>query len=155
MRIWHKDLLEFLPYHLIYEQYLDVQEIKSDIDVYSDIRDPLCKRIMEYSPEHFYTFCVDILVPELTKWKIPYNYQTFEIKSDWYWYTKLDPFMPTVDRDRLFDGWHTTRYLQQCILILEEMYDCKMIEYKDWFKIINGVRYMNKFCNDTYESLFV
>jgi hypothetical protein len=43
--------------------------------------------------------------------------------------------------DEMFKGWHNERYLIQCLLNLQEKYDCGGITEEEW-KIINDDNWM-------------
>lgn len=44
--------------------------------------------------------------------------------------------------EELFKDWHNDRYLKQCLLNLQEKYDCGGITQEEWDKIYNKFSYI-------------
>lgn len=166
MRIWHKDLIEVLPDNLLIELYQDCSQILDNIKDYNSTGDDLCDKIMMYEREHFYTYCIDYVLAEIVKrGSMWVDITEFQIKCLKYLFPTLDESYhdfylkynngTSISHAELFEFWHSPRYLQQCVLFLEEMYDCDLITYTDWFKIMNHVKNSTTLCAETYECLFL
>lgn len=155
-RLWHKDLLPLLPDNFIVNQLSDCVDIAESL-MYKGIGpNEITERVSNFMPDEFYTF-YRIVREEAIKRKL---YETIDLESfdkkfmeNMIQFAGRDNFTE-VNRKFLYQGWFTTRYLQQCILSLEELYDNSKISLKDWFKIVNGIRNNSQLCEDTYESLF-
>ena len=48
--------------------------------------------------------------------------------------------------EEIYNSWHNDRYLLQCVINLEEKYDCGGIEQADWKRII-------QFFNDNFDCI--
>lgn len=160
MRIWHKDLIDVLPDNLLVELYQDCSQILDNIEDFNSTGADLCDKIMMYEREHFYTYCVDYVLAEiLRRGNIWVNVDEFLVKCLNYLYPIAGDSHrranERVSHTELFEFWHSPRYLQQCVLFLEEMYDCDLITYTDWFRIMNHVKNSTVLCAETYECLFL
>ena len=154
MRLWHKCLIELLPDQQLLGQWCECCAIASNLATIGTPNHLLVNVITEYPIDHFYTYTMELVYKEMTKryFKVdPFTIDRFN--EHLFEYCGHDNFV-IVDYNLLFQGWMSTRYLQQCILSLEELYDRGGIELKDWFKIVNGVRNMSVLCNETFENLF-
>ena len=155
MRLWHKNLIPLLPNDQLLGQWRECCAIASNLATYGEPHHILVNKIIQFPIDHFYTYAMVNVQNEFNKRKFFYtanaisnfenNLQTYS--GRYYW--------SQIDHERLFEGWHSIRYLQQCILNLEEKRDCDGIELKDWFRIVNGVRNMSVLCEETFESLFI
>lgn len=154
MRLWHKDLIPLLPDEILLEQWQDILTIAKNLAKYGTPNDPLVNRITDFILDNFYTFAIELVLPELNK--RGYKVDLFTLNNFdecLFEYCGHNNFT-TIDHQLMFQGWMSTRYLQQCILFLEELYDIGEIELKDWFKIVNGVRNLSVLCDETFETLF-
>lgn len=154
MRLWHKDLISLLPDEQLLEQWQDILTIADNLAKYGTPNDPLVNRITDFILDEFYTYAIDLVLTEMNKRYYKVDQFTIErFNQNLFEYCGHDNFT-IIDHQVLFQGWMSTRYLQQCILHLEELYDVGEIELKDWFKIVNGVRNMSVLCDETFETLF-
>lgn len=154
MRLWHKDLIDVLPNELLLNQWHDICRISISLATQNTPNDILVNRLLEYPIDHFFTYTEMLVVPEINK----RGYQL----DNAYWSNFVDgvnkfsgkQVYNVIGFDQLFQGWHSTRYLQQCLLNLEEIYDCNGIELKEWFAIVNKVKGMSELCQETFDNLF-
>lgn len=161
MRIWHKDLIDVLPDNLLSQLQNDCLTIIGNLLDFNSTGDDLCDRICEYPKTHFTTYC-DEVTKEVMSREIT-TQETHELIKEataMHLHEITYPILSWEDacyvtHQRLFEFWHSPRYLQQCLLILEEMYDCDLIMYKDWFNILNKVKTATTLCEETFNSLFV
>lgn len=162
MRIWHKDLIDVLPDNLLLQLQNDCLTIIGNLLDFDSTGDDLCDRMCEYPRTHFTTYCTEV-AKEIISREINTNetLKLIETATGMHLYEIATyPVLSLEDacyvtHQRLFEFWHSPRYLQQCLLILEEMYDCDLIMYKDWFGILNKVKTATPLCEETFNSLFV
>lgn len=84
---------------------------------------------------HFGTYCFCI--------NMEFNKRGYKISEKSI--NKLNDFFQDkkgIDFEELFKDWHNDRYLKQCLLNLQEKYDCGGITEEEWLKIYNK---FNKF----------
>ena len=154
MRCWDKRLIPLLPDEQLIEQWNDCCSIAANLAKYGTPDDILVNVVTEYTTDHFYTYTIELVHKEMLKRHLkvdPFTMQRF--LDNLFEYCGYSNFT-IIDEPFLYQGWMSTRYLEQCIMILEELYDRGGLELKDWFKIVNGVRNMSVFCDETFESLF-
>jgi len=153
-RIWHKDLVSVLPDKLLLYLKDDWFSIAMDlvsIEVTTSLGDPTTDRILEYSIGHFYAYAHDCIFPEL------YKRELLDDSTLDFFYSLYSHY-PDGDMQithPIFEYWHNTRYLLQCLMYLEELYDCGYINFEEWYRILNKTRSMHAYCEETYQSLFV
>ena len=135
MRLWHKDLIPYLPRQQLIAQWRECCCICKNIADNGTPNHLLVNKIMNYPFEHFleYTrlviYCLQerrYKTSELSRRNFINNFNKFSNYED---YTK-DTF-----GDWIFENWHNERYLKQCIYNLQEKYDCGGISESEW-KII-------------------
>lgn len=129
MRIWHKELIPYLPREQLIAQWRELSAIASNIKTKGTPNHILVNKIMKYPFNDFITYAAAVR-QEMTN----RGYRTMD--SVW------KKIVSIVDGDynilplgEIFNGWHNDRYLLQCILNLEEKYDCGGITQKDWDRI--------------------
>lgn len=145
MRLWHKDMIHYLPQQQLLGQWRELCLIGSLLAKDHTPNHILVNPILDYEPEHFEYYC-DLVISEMLSrsfqiteqslmrlqmdvraWRIflgvevPFNY--IELN----WGMQLD--------GEVFNGWHNKRYLRQCYYNLEEKYDRGGIPEKEWMKI--------------------
>ena len=155
MRCWDKRLIPLLPDDQLAGQWRECCEIASNLATLGTPNHLLVNRILEYPIDHFYTYTSMLVIPEMKRRGYMIHEETWSKFIE-----NLTEFcghstFSLIDFDQLFQGWMSTRYLHQCIDNLEELYDCGGIELKDWFKIVNGVRSLDAFCQETFDALFI
>ena len=126
MRLWHKDLISYLPRQQLLGQWRECCLIAKNIKEKGTPNHILVNKIMDYSPQHFHDYT--LLVYEEMKNR--------GYKCDWNKFSKWnignyqeDFYLPFED---IFFYWHTHRYLKQCLYNLEEKYDCGGISDTEW-----------------------
>lgn len=126
MRLWHKDLIPVLPRQQLLSQWRECCGIKGRIEQDGSPKHILVNRVMDYSMDHFYTYC-KLISQEMfnRKYKI-------SAKSKEKIWTELWSY---IDYDELFSGWHNDIYLRQCLYNLEEKYICGGIPNEEWQQI--------------------
>lgn len=154
MRLWHKKLIQVLPRQQLVSQYRECILISNNILKLGKPNHILVNPIVDYSIDHFYTYCLHVLrtmehrgynITDASRNKLFGNINTINghKECNFIWF------------DELYQGWHSTRYLLQCLLNLEEKYDRGGISFEEWYKVMNKMQNEDNYCKETYESLFV
>lgn len=126
MRLWHKDLIPFLPKNQLMGQWRECCLIAKNISEKGSPNHILVNKIMDYPLEHFATYTTYVYIEMLNRgYKV--NYKKFSMH--------LNRDDTTLYRREVFCNWHNTRYLKQCLYNLEEKHDCYGIPDKDWENI--------------------
>ena len=125
MRLWHKDLIQYLPRQQLLGQWREVCAIARNIEKNGTPNHVLVNKIMDYPEEHFNR----------------YGYMIYEemlkrgYRADWERFTMRDGLVLLADERDLFKDWHTSRYLRQCLSNLQEKADCGVIPQDEWERI--------------------
>jgi len=130
MRLWHKDLIWILPRQQLLGQWRECCLIAKNIKEKGTPNHLLVNKIMDYDISHFWCYTV-LVVNEMTRrdYKVDFSKFTNHIQH------KLIVGVPFND---LFDGWHNDRYCHQCLLNLQEKYDCGGIPEDEYKKIVKN-----------------
>lgn len=139
MRLWHKDLIKFLPRQQLVAQYRELCSIAKDWDEKETTNHVLINKVMDYPVSHLYAYTT-IVKDEMKNRKYTMRKDAWErfanhcvaIRER---ETEDKQWMISVSHDELFEHWHTDRYLKQCLYNLQEKYDCGGISQEDWDKI--------------------
>lgn len=132
MRLWHKDLIPYLPRQQLLGQWRECCCIARNICVNGTPNHALVNKILEYSEEHFLGYC-----------KLVYNeLLARQYKADW---SKIDKYFcsSTIPKYKaaIFCFWHDDKYLTQCYYNLEEKHDCGLIQDSEWQVIQQNVAF--------------
>lgn len=125
MRIWHKELIEYLPRMQLLGQWRECCCIAKNIALYGTPNHILVNKVMNFPLTHFRSYC-EAVAKEMERRGYLANF------------TRLDRWLgrgPKVDRDEWFDGWHDDRYLRQCLYNLEEKAMCGGVPVEEWKRI--------------------
>ena len=128
MRLWHKDLIPVLPRQQLLGQWRECCLIAKSIKEKGTPNHLLVNKIMDYPAEHFVTYCY-LIFEEMNR--RDYNVHSSKLAQ----YLSL-PFCKLIDFDDLFSDWHTDRYMNQCLMNLQEKFDCDGIGINEYEKII-------------------
>lgn len=145
MRLWHYDLLDVLPKQQLCSQLRECVAIAKDIYEKGTTNHILINPIMDYDLNHFRLYC-NLVIAEMEKRGYNVSDKTKDKLNKYVNYYKEMTIMRTtrifiVNNEynnkyrELFDNWHTSRYLKQCLYNLEEKYDRGGITQEEWDKI--------------------
>ena len=126
MRLWHKDLIPYLPRKQLLGQWRECCCIAKDIEINGNPNHILVNRILDYPEAQFNVYTLAIRDEMLkrgykcdwnkfTKWRVNRNYE-WELKD-------------------IFSDWHNDIYLRECLYNLEEKAVCGGIPADEWDKI--------------------
>ena len=127
MRLWHWKLIPVLPRQQLLAQWRECCLIMKSISENGSPNHILVNPIMDYPMDHFY--CYAYMVNE--------EMQKRGYKSDWLKFNQwmLNGSFSQVNGWRMFQNWHTHRYLVQCLANLEEKYDRGGISEEEWRRV--------------------
>lgn len=134
MRLWHKDLIPYLPDKQLLSQWRECCAIAKDISKKGKTNHILINRIGGYKISHFYKYC-QLVADEMHHRGFETTNKSVEkiiAITDGFIRMEADCF---ITHDMLFSSWHDDRYLTQCYYNLQEKYDCGGIKESDWNKI--------------------
>lgn len=133
--MWHYKMIEFLPRQQLLSQWRECVCIAKSIHDKGTPNHILVNKIMDYPISEFNDYCNIVLVEMLRR---GYNVSESSIN-------KLEDYIGfNVDSDKQyshpFSGWHTKRYLDQCMYNLEEKWDCGGVTNEEWGKLMWGYK---------------
>jgi uncharacterized protein (TIGR02328 family) len=134
MRLWHIDLLEFLPNAQLVKQWKDCATIAGAIKNNGTPNHLLINKVLDYPWTDFVDYTNDVMMELLGR---DYNvseavyHRIKEICANANW-SGLKENQETL---KLFKGWHNKTYLKQCLFTLEEQYNCGGISYNEWERV--------------------
>ena len=128
MRLWHKDLVPYLPRKQLIGQWRECCLIAKGIAENGTPNHLLVNRVMDYPLDHFYQYTKSVY-NEVTKRGHNARWGRFSV------YFEVDDDSSFVFDDELFSDWHNDRYLRQCYYNLQEKYDCGGITEEEWRRI--------------------
>ena len=129
MRLWHKDLIQVLPKKQLLGQWRECCAIAKRISSDGTPGHILVNRIMDYPMTHFYTYGLAVAAEMKIR-----GYKCNLEKFICYFTPHEMQLIATPD---VFGQWHNDRYLKQCILNLQEKYDCGGLTIGEWKIILN------------------
>lgn len=126
MRLWHKDLIPYLPKQQLIAQWRECCAIASNIANKGSPNHLLVNKIMEYPSVHFLIYSLTVM-NEIEK-------RGYKVsgKSKINFQNNYDKFNDSESGNYIFYNWHNERYLKQCLYNLQEKYDCGGITEKEW-----------------------
>ena len=144
MRLWHKDLIPYLPQKQLIAQWRELCCIAKNLATNGTPNHLLVNKILEYSSIHYVDYCNRIL-KEMHKRGYKVNEQSYvnlvnNIKEA----ENKGTFGFMFDCNSLYLYWMNDRYLKQCLYNLQEKYDCGGISNEEWKRIYNNKEF-NKF----------
>lgn len=136
MRLWHKDLIPYLPRQQLIAQWRECCAIAGSIAKKGTPNHILVNKVMKYPIDYFYYY-TSYVIDEMRK--RGYNVSDISLIN----FTKNQPdfnlYRCTILRISipLYPDWHNDRYLKQCLFNLQEKYDCGGIPENEWKVIEN------------------
>ena len=128
IRLWHYELIPYLPRQQLLSQWRECCCIARNIAVNGTPNHLLVNKIMDYPIEHFIAYTT-LVNQEMQKRGYKCDASRFTKWLEW------DAFK--ILKNEIFEDWHNERYLQQCLYNLQEKYDCDGVSQKEWDIIEN------------------
>lgn len=130
MRLWHKDLIKYLPSQQLRGQWRELHLIAKQIAEKGSPNHILVNPIMKYPIEHFYAYCWLVYHEMLLRgYSASMDKLTEDLKDC------NGNFNNYIYMKDIFKEWHNDRYLNQCLMNLQEKYDRGGIKDEEWRKI--------------------
>ena len=134
MRLWHKDLIDVLPRQQLLGQWRECCLIAKSIAENGTPNHLLVNRVMEYPPEHFFSYA---------KWiEDEMKHRGYKCDFDKFdkWYKQIE-FAQYIwlKKENIFTVWHDDKYLKQCFFNMQEKHDCGGIPDEEWRPIENKI----------------
>lgn len=138
MRLWHKDLIPYLPRLQLIAQWRECCAICSNWANKGTPNHILVNKVMNYPTVHFMEY-TRLVVSEIINRGYKVNAETQNIFCENF--RKIGNIEETIIgatvESVIFNDWHNKRYLKQCLMNLQEKYDCGGISEDEW-KIIEN-----------------
>lgn len=137
MRLWHKDLIPYLPRQQLLGQWRECCAIARSIDISHTPNHILVNKILDYPEAHFNRYA----------WEVHIEMQRRGYNCRWWLFEKW-----RINRcydwelNDIFNDWHNDRYLVQCLCNLQEKYDCGGISENEWMIIASKFGDEMRFC---------
>lgn len=130
MRLWHKDLIEFLPKKQLVAQLRECVAIASNIYHKGSPKHCLVNPVMKYDACEFNSY-IKLVIDEFHKRKYKVSEKTL---------LKLNIYLPLqtvyLNKDKIFKNWHDAAYLKICYYNLLEKYKCSSITEEEFEPIL-------------------
>lgn len=134
MRLWHKDLIPYLPHQQLLGQWRECCLIAQTIDKRNTPNHIIVNRIMDYPLDHFLKYGGKVYQEGRNR---GYDFDPAKFSA---LFPNRMLTMVNVGDDELFSNWHNERYLKQCLYNLQEKYDCGGIPEEEWVVIAHTFR---------------
>lgn len=129
MRLWHKNLIQFLPRQQLISQWRECCAITGSIAKKGTSNHLLVNKVLS-SRGDFYAYCHQV-IDALEK--RGYKVSSKSVKNCFDNILSSNSIFETnATHFELFPNWHNARYLKQCLLNLQEKYDCGGITDAEW-----------------------
>ena len=131
MRLWHKDLIRFLPKKQLLGQWRECCCIAKNITENGTPNHILVNKIIDYPLAHFNVYTIAVY-DEMIKRGYKCDFDKFRR----YWINRNREW----ELKEVFPDWHNDRYLRQCYYNLQEKYDCGGIPENEWKLIEENIK---------------
>ena len=140
MRLWHYDLLPYLPAYQLKGQYRELIAIMRNWRDKGTPNHLLVNPLMDYPKKEFYRY--------FQRYCFYYQFRFGKSVADSYNTEFLTFFFPNgympVDYDRIFSNWHNKEYLRVCMANLYEKYRFAKGKSKiseiEWKNLLRGYK---------------
>jgi uncharacterized protein (TIGR02328 family) len=133
MRLWHKDLIPYLPDLQLKGQWRECALIADALAKHGTPNHLLVNRVTEYPSDHFYTYCILVWSEMQTR-----NFKT-TIQSE----RRVFDIAGKVVDD-IFGTWHNKEYLRVCMANLYEKHHFGIgkssITDEEWQRLCEGYK---------------
>lgn len=130
MKLWHKNLIIYLPEVQLIEQWKDCYHILEVLLDKGTLDNVSVNEILNYPLTHFASYTYAVLV-EIRKreYNLDANSLVLFINN---LFKLKDCFTHTCEEMEIYEGWHDDDYLKECLHSLEEQVTIGNISIKDW-----------------------
>lgn len=135
MRLWHKDLIPFLPQKQLIAQWRELCCIAKNLADNGTPNHLLVNKILNYTAIHFEEYC-NLILQEMHKRGYKVNETSYlNLVNNIQKAVDKNVFGNTNDYE-LYSGWMNKRYLKQCCYNLQEKYDCGGMTKEEYERIL-------------------
>ena len=134
MRLWHKDLIPYLPRQQLLGQWRELCCIAKNIATNDTPNHILVNKIMDYDIWHLNTYA-SAIYSEMTR-------RGYAVDWNKYYRWINNPYVIPIGS--IFPNWHNDRYFWQCYYNLQEKYDCGGLTDEEWGAIVDSVSRLKK-----------
>ena len=146
MRLWHKSILPHLPQKQLVSQWRECCCIARSIYIKGTPNHILVNPIMNYPEEHLNTYAM-LVYNEMKRRGQSVEWNKFKKwrnnLTGMIWNSRIMRLDSEVDLNDIFSGWHDLKYLDQCLMNLQEKHDRGGIDNWEWHRIV-------QYCHDNY-----
>ena len=139
MRLWHKDLIPYLPQKQLVAQWRELCCIAKNIADKGTPNHILVNKILDYGVQHFKQYS-NIVLKEMNKRGYKISKQSSENFIKNVCKAEFENKFGIMFCDELYEYWMNDRYLVQCYYNLQEKYDCGGLTKDEWSKV-NEIKY--------------
>lgn len=132
MRLWHRELIPYLPKEMLVSQWRECIAIKRQWEK-GTLKHRLVSYVMEHSKEYFMEYSWQ-LTQELLKRNIKYKQKYYNEILEF-----CDNDIDYESEVTLYYPEHNDRYLAQCYFNLQEKYDRGIVSEEDWKNIHKNI----------------
>ena len=153
MRMWHYKMLPFLPQAQLLGQWRECCAIAQQWAEKDDIKHPLVKPAINYSPIEFWQYCVMVKDALEDRMIFVSPFTVAKLKDRLYLIQSHLSSIPREEFDaliseiedgkhlpKIFDKWHNKTYFDICYWNLYEKYLCGCVPEMEWFRFCEGGR---------------
>ena len=124
MRLWSKQLIEFLPSKQLLAQWREVIAIVGSIKKKGFPNHILVNNIMKYPLNHFASYS-KLVFDEMLKRNYKVNLKKIE-------YVYEFAGSPNISFEKIYVDWHSEEYIRICLYNMYEKYICGGIPENEW-----------------------
>lgn len=136
MRLWHKDLIPYLPRQQLIAQWRECCAICSNWANKGTPNHLLVNKVMDYPTVHFMEYSRLVVTEMMNRFIILKVDSTEKFINNFKKFGNPDETIIGANAERvIFNNWHDDRYLKQCLFNLQEKYDCGGISEEEWKRI--------------------
>ena len=145
MRLWHKDLIPYLPDLQLKGQWRECALIADSLSKNGTPNHLLVNRVTEYPVEDLWKYFVSVSC-EMENRGLKVNYRTMDkVYNNISKYRAKKKFQPTAfGKDyQIFKGWHNLEYLRICYANLLEKHNGtgnSRITDEEWKRLCDGYK---------------
>lgn len=131
MRLWHKDLIPYLPRNHLLGLWRECCRIAKEIDEYGEPLGKQAKPLMNYPLSHFRAYAV-LVEMACGKRGIRIHPECF-----WRYFPTMNPVVMVLPShpERIFPDWMNETYRRKCLVEFEQKYLDGKIDYHDFFNV--------------------
>ena len=126
VRLWHKDLIPYLPRQQLMGQWREVCAIARNIAVNGTPNHVLVNKVLDYGAGHLNQYAYEICAEALSR--------GYKVDFDRFIQHRPQP-IEGCSHEEIFKDWHNARYLRQCLYNMQEKADCGAIPEEEWERI--------------------